>query len=251
VSSSDANGVLTAVMSTGKYFLEYNSNNNHKNSNNNHKNGNNNHNNNNNKNNNDNDNNHDNDNNNDHDNDKDNDNDNDNNNDGRISVNVQPESVKGLALIDTGAILSYISYAYFKKLCRENHALKCQPETNLRVVSANNSESDHHGSVSLNILIGDLKVIHKFVVLFNLQCEVLIGMNFCNQYNGVINCKARCISFKPERHASLVKQQPVLMLAESVNIAKHSVRGVAVRLQNESGIALCGTVCIDAHEDLA
>ena len=96
--------------------------------------------------------------------------------------NVKMGELKVAALFDTGASINAISSKFFRSLW---HQLKVIP-TNRKVVLADGNSLDPVGEVHLLLQLGKVVFHDRFVILNNLQHDMILGLPW--QYNYRIGC---------------------------------------------------------------
>ena len=85
--------------------------------------------------------------------------------------------LKVIALFDTGASINAISSKFFRSL---QHQLKVIP-TNRKVVLADSDSVGPIGEVHLQFQLGNVVFHDRFVILDNLQCDIILGLPWqCN-----------------------------------------------------------------------
>ena len=81
------------------------------------------------------------------------------------------------ALFDTGGSINAISFKFYSKMQQQ---LKSLP-TSRKVVSADSDSLGPIGEVHLNFRIGKVVFNDIFIILNNLQCDIILGLPWqCN-----------------------------------------------------------------------
>lgn len=94
--------------------------------------------------------------------------------DSRIFINCKYEDVSFSALVDTGAVSSFINPETANRLARKG-GVTCLED--IRIALANGSQYKVDTSFEMKIRVGRTKVKHKFLVLPGLSHSMLIGMD--------------------------------------------------------------------------
>ena len=95
---------------------------------------------------------------------------------------IQICELKTAVLFDTGASINTISSMFFSSLQQQVKVIS----TNRKVVSADGDSLGPIGEVDLKFQIGKVVFHDRFVILKNLQCDIILGLPW--QWNYRIGC---------------------------------------------------------------
>src|SRR6218665_3129164 len=112
------------------------------------------------------------------------------NNAGEIDVYVYGKH--RLALLDTGALVSAVSTQFLKEL--PSHR-KLDKHVTQNLCGANGQRLKNLGQVELPVNLNGLIITHKFMVIDNLISDIILGTDFLNFSNAVIDYSDRTVSF--------------------------------------------------------
>lgn len=92
------------------------------------------------------------------------------------------------SLADTGASVSGISTSAFLKMSDRASFKRVPVPRDFKLTAAAGSNLQFHDLVELPIQVGDLSVLHRFLIIDNLCAPCILGMDFLKQHNFVLDC---------------------------------------------------------------
>ena len=95
-----------------------------------------------------------------------------------------PVSKSKVALVDTGAEVSLLSEEIYKEIQRVKRQVVPLEETRVSLSTANGGKLDVLGAC--NVKIPGLP-IHKYTIVRKLQCQILLGADFCNRHGVIVD----------------------------------------------------------------
>jgi hypothetical protein len=103
------------------------------------------------------------------------------------------------------------------------------------VNSADGSKINHEGNLVLDMTINDRTVRTSFVVIPNLQCDVLIGLAFCKEHRATSDCTTETIELEAACKGPKCRRKTTLRVLSDVTIPSFSAVGVDVQLYGSLG----------------
>ena len=120
--------------------------------------------------------------------------------------------LKTVSLFDTGASINAISFKFFSHMEQQ---LKVLP-TSRKVVSADGNSLGPIGEVHLKFKIGNIVLYDRFMILNNLQCDIILRLPWQQYY------RIGCIWNQEGKHLITIKNQFL-----ALSIALHILRQLA------------------------
>jgi hypothetical protein len=142
-------------------------------------------------------------------------------------------------LLDSGADISCISSECWKRLQFDK---TLQPSTVTYGVTANDTALKFDGHVRLPISIGDAEVEHSFHICCGLTHDCLLGRDFMQQHNGILDFDSNEFSFDETVSVNTVT------VAEKTVVPENCELDVICRLPKTN--TLLGTVVFEPNDDL-